>query len=349
MGKYRKYNNGGSFLDALDEISQGVVPEGANPASAAATGGQAGGFLSNLAGSGKLGDFLKSDLAKSLGALGVGAFERGRAKRALEAGIDAREDAAKKQSEEGKKAYEKMLLKLRDRPAVTQASEDAFQGQKEAAEALLAAGDRRTQEQRGDIVSALQSGDPRSAASLLGTLEKLDAGDDARRAQTLGMKTAADQKRAGMVEREKDFQSSLDQLLMDRGAQAADEGRRELLDLTERREAAGPAATSSGMQTATALATLLKDYEPGNPSQAKAGMRYMADQGFKTEGEFNHDTNKKAVIDEENGRKEAELTGGELVFNPKQTKKMENLIEDGKAKELLDFMKDLLAQPQFQD
>tara|TARA_R100001510_G_scaffold57298_1_gene64908 strand:+ start:1194 stop:2273 length:1080 start_codon:yes stop_codon:yes gene_type:complete len=359
MGKYRKYNNGGSFLDTLDEISQGVVPDGANPASAAATGGQAGGFLRSLAGSGKLGDFLKSDLAKSLGALGVGAFERGRAKRALEAGIDAREDAAKKQSAAGKKAYEKMLSKLRDRPAVTQASEDAFQGQKEAAEALLAAGDRRTQEQRGDIVSALQSGDPRAAASMLGTLEKLDAGDDARRAQALGMKTAADQKRAGMVEREKDFQSSLDQLLMDRGAQAADEGRRELLDLTERREAAGPAATSSGMQTATALATLLKDFKPGNPGdeerkyggriKAEAGMRYMADEGFKTEGEFNHATNKKAVIDEENGRKEAELTGGELVFNPKQTKKIENLIEDGKAKELLDFMKDLLAQPQFQD
>ena len=63
---------------------------------------------------------------------------------------------------------------------------------------------------------------------------------------------------------------------------------------------------------------VLKDYDPGNPQRgrikAEAGMRYMADQGFKTEGEFNHDTNKKAVIDEENGEKEAELTGGELVF-----------------------------------
>ena len=349
MGKHRKYNNGGSFLDVLDQIEQGVVPEGANPASAAATGGQAGGFLSNLAGSGKLGDFLKSDLAKSLGALGVGAFERARAKRALEAGIDAREAAARRQKKSGKKAYEKMLSKLRDRPAVTQASEDAFQGQKEAAEALLAAADRRTQEQRGDIVSALQSGDPRSVASLLGTLEKLDAGDDARRAQALGMKTAADQQRAGMVEREKDFQSSLDQLLMDRGAMAADEGRRELLDLTERREAAGPAATSSGMQTATALATLLKDFEPGNPADAKDGMRYMADEGFKTEGEFNHKTNKKAVIDEEDGRKEAELTGGELVFNPDQSGKMEELIKKGDEKGLLKFMKELMSKPQFQD
>ena len=337
MGKYRKYNEGGGITDFLGALSSMAGPD------ASISEGEGSGFGSKLA------DFLKSDTAKGLGALGVGAFERGRAKRALEAGIDAREAAARRQKKSGKKAYEKMLSKLRDRSAVTQASEDALQGQKEAAEALLAAGDRRTQEQRGDIVSALQSGDPRSAASLLGTLEKLDAGDDARRAQALGMKTAADQKRAGMVEREKDFQSSLDQLLMDRGAQAADEGRRELLDLTERREAAGPAATSSGMQTATALATLLKDFEPSNPSQAKAGMRYMADQGFKTEGEFDHDTNKKAVIDEENGRKEAELTGGELVFNPDQSGMMEELIKKGDEKGLLKFMKELMSKPQFQD
>ena len=301
-----------------------------------------------------------TDLSKKLGkaalTAGAGMAERRRALNALEAGLDAREAAAKEQSEAGKKAYEKMLSRLRDRPAVTQESEDALQGQKEAAEALLAAGDRRTQEQRGDIVSALQSGDPRSAASLLGTLEKLDAGDDARRAQALGMKTAADEKRAGMVEREKDYQSALDRILMERSGQAADEGRRELLDLAERREGAAPAATSSGMQTATALATLLKDYDPENPSKeyggrikAEAGMRYMADQGFKTEGEFNHDTNKKAVIDEENGRKEAELTGGELVFNPDQSGKMEELIKKGDEKGLLKFMKELMSKPQFQD
>ena len=166
------------------------------------------------------------------------------------------------------------------------------------------------------------------------------------------MKTAADQQRAGMVEREKDFQSSLDQLLMDRGAMAADEGRRELLDLAEREQAAGPAATASGLQTATALATLLKDFKPGNPGDDKkgeAGMRYMADEGFKTKGEFNHKTNKKAVIDEEDGKKEAELTGGELVFNPDQSEMMEKLIKNGDEKGLLEFMKDLMSKPQFQD
>ena len=318
-------------------------------------------------------DFLQSDEGKKLGklalTLGAGALEKSRSKKALEAGLSARKAAAKEQEQEGKKSFDKMLQKLRDRSAVTQASEDAIQSEKEAAEALVAAGDRRRQEQRGDIVSAVQSGDPRSAATLLNTLDKLGATDDASRAMALSKKAGAEGKRAALSEKEKDYQSALDQMLMQRGATAADEGRRELLDLQERREGVGPASTAAGIQTATSLASLLKDFDLGNPGggedkddddgidveenggriKAEAGMRYMADEGFKTKGEFNHKTNKKAVIDEEDGKKEAELTGGEIVFNPKQTKDMENLIDQGDAKGLLGFMKDLLSKPQFQD
>jgi len=302
-----------------------------------------------------------TDFGKNAASLGAGIFERGRAKKGLEAGIKDRRKAALEQQREGKKAYEKMLEKLRSRPAVTQASEDYIQGQKEAAEALMGAGDKRLQEQRSDIVSALQSGDPRSSAGILNTLDQLNLGDDERRAKVLGMKTSAEGQRAALTEKEKDFQSAIDQLLMDRGAMAADEGRREILDLAEREQAAGPAATASGMQTATALATLLKDFKPGKPGgddgdgedgikiKAEAGMRYMADEGFKTKGEFDHDTNKKAVIDEEDGKKEAELTGGELVFNPDQSEMMEELIKKGDERGLLEFMKELMSKPQFQD
>ena len=339
-------------------------------------------------------DFLKSDAGKKLGkaalSIGAGALEKRRSKKALEAGLSAREAAAKEQKEKGQKSFETMLQKLRDRPAVTQASEDAIQSEKEAAEALIAAGDKRSQEQRGDIVSALQSGDPRTAATLLDTLDKMGATDDASRAMALSKKAGAEGKRAALTEREKDFQSTLDQMLMERGATAADEGRRELLDLQERREGVDPAATASGVQTGTALASLLKDYDFGNPggeggsgegegggqtsgfldflntlpgrnsseeadSNAMGGKikykkgGYMADEGFKTKGEFNHKTNKKAVIDEEDGKKEAELTGGEIVFNPKQTRDMEKLIEQDDARGLLKFMKELLSEPQFQD
>ena len=89
--------------------------------------------------------------------------------------------------------------------------------------------------------------------------------------------------------------------------------------------------------------------EATETEEAAMGMKYMGEEGFKTEGEFNHDTNKKAVIDEEDGTKEAELTGGELVFNPKQANTMEKLIKENNPKGLLRFLKNLLSKPQFKD
>lgn len=65
--------------------------------------------------------------------------------------------------------------------------------------------------------------------------------------------------------------------------------------------------------------------------QAQSNVNYnfesggqLSDQIYVTGGEFNHDTNKKALIDEETGEKEAELTGDEAVLNPEQT---ENTME----------------------
>lgn len=69
----------------------------------------------------------------------------------------------------------------------------------------------------------------------------------------------------------------------------------------------------------------------------------------KTGGEFNHDTNKKALVDEESGEKEAELTGDEtmFVFNPKQTSTFEKLVKGDDPVALMKFMKKLLKKPQF--
>lgn len=69
----------------------------------------------------------------------------------------------------------------------------------------------------------------------------------------------------------------------------------------------------------------------------------------KTGGEFNHDTNKKALIDEESGEKEAELTGDEtmFVFNPKQSSAFEKMVKGNDAVGLMKFMKKLLKKPQF--
>jgi len=89
----------------------------------------------------------------------------------------------------------------------------------------------------------------------------------------------------------------------------------------------------------------------------KKGMRYeFADKGGEvhmTEGEFSHKTNKKALIDEETGVKEAELTGNEamvrdgenvLVFNPNQQSTIESLVNKGDSKGLMKKMKALLKK-----
>ena len=70
---------------------------------------------------------------------------------------------------------------------------------------------------------------------------------------------------------------------------------------------------------------------------------------FKTGGEFSHKTNKKAVVDEESGVKEAEFTGNEevIVFNPEQKGTIDKFIADGDEKGLMSFLKKLFKEPQF--
>jgi hypothetical protein len=86
---------------------------------------------------------------------------------------------------------------------------------------------------------------------------------------------------------------------------------------------------------------------PVIPSLEQGG--YIGEQGGVTEGEFSHDTNKKAVIDEESGEKEGELTGGEIVFNPEQTDNIEEYVDNRDAEGLLKYMTMLFSLPQFQE
>jgi len=82
----------------------------------------------------------------------------------------------------------------------------------------------------------------------------------------------------------------------------------------------------------------------------------------KTEGEFNHDTNKKALIDEQSGEKEAELTGGEYVLNPEQGEEIhaaymdiEAALESGdqptpeQLMMLYEAVRNVFSQPQFNE
>ena len=82
----------------------------------------------------------------------------------------------------------------------------------------------------------------------------------------------------------------------------------------------------------------------------------------KTEGEFNHDTNKKAIVDEETGEKEGEATGGEYILNPEQGeeihmayKGVERIVESGEEPTmdqlmaLYEAVQSVFSQPQFNE
>ncbi|MHC4236657.1 MAG: hypothetical protein ACYSSM_00085 [Planctomycetota bacterium] len=82
----------------------------------------------------------------------------------------------------------------------------------------------------------------------------------------------------------------------------------------------------------------------------------------KTEGEFNHDTNKKAIIDEETGVKEGEATGGEYILNPEQGeeinmayKGIEQIVDSGEEPTmdqlmaLYEAVRNVFSQPQFNE
>lgn len=91
------------------------------------------------------------------------------------------------------------------------------------------------------------------------------------------------------------------------------------------------------------------DEDGGRHSNSKVAKALEAARRFKTGGEFSHETNKKAVIDEESGVKEAEFTGEEevIVFNPEQKTNIDQFIKDGDEKGLFKFLKKLFKEPQF--
>jgi hypothetical protein len=64
----------------------------------------------------------------------------------------------------------------------------------------------------------------------------------------------------------------------------------------------------------------------------------------KTPGDFSHKSNPIDVI--KDGKKIAEMTGGEYIFNPKQSQKLRNLSEDGTST-LHKFVRELLSKSQF--
>jgi hypothetical protein len=77
------------------------------------------------------------------------------------------------------------------------------------------------------------------------------------------------------------------------------------------------------------------------------GGTYIGERGGMTSGEFDHDTNKKAIVDEGSGKKEGELTGGEGVLAEDHLADIVQMIKDGDEDGLFAYLKGLLQEPQF--
>jgi len=86
--------------------------------------------------------------------------------------------------------------------------------------------------------------------------------------------------------------------------------------------------------------------EAGSYADAYTQQIGLAKNGgaIKTPGAFSHKTNPIDVI--KDGKKIAEMTGGEYIFNPKQSEKLKSLSAGGNSA-LHKFVRDLLSKRQF--
>jgi hypothetical protein len=283
---------------------------------------------------------LLAALAPSLLGTGVGIAQQGK----------LRKDLAERQKQaEGQ--FDRSLQAIRDISFdPSQELRAARMSQLEAGRAIGDMAAQRTDEAQARAIAALrdspralQSAGTRVIDSALAAQQQADvAGTQQTLAAEMGMAQDAEQARMQALQRD----LSLEQMLMNRAAQAGDVAQQGIFAS----QAAGTEAIQGlgnlGTQAIFAGAGL--DNAGYTIGMGEQGLR-VGEEGGVTEGEFDHDTNKKAIIDEENGQKEGELTGGEMVFNPEQTEGITTMVEKGDADGLLMFLRDLLSQPQFQE
>lgn len=111
----------------------------------------------------------------------------------------------------------------------------------------------------------------------------------------------------------------------------------------------GPKDAVPENKAKTAFAAMLKQLQK-EKSMANGGKLSYEDGGevMETPGEFSHEENPIDMIDGD-GDKVGEVTGGELVFNPEQSSIIEELVSLGDEDSLMQYLKDLMNEPQFQD
>jgi hypothetical protein len=271
-------------------------------------------------------------------------------------GSKLRKDLAGKQKQAASE-FDRSLQAIRDisfEPG--QEVRDAFGSQIEAGQYIADQGKQRVDETAARAIAALrdspramQSAGIRGIESALGASAQSDvAGTQAKLAGEMGLAQADEAARQQGIQRD----LALEQLLMGTAQKAGDVAQSGIYG--------SQAAETEGIMNLGNLATqgLLQGFggekttDTTDDTTDAFGFKdggFIGEGGGMTEGEFSHATNKKAIIDEENGQKEGELTGGEMVFNPEQTEGITTMVEKGDAEGLLMLLKELLNEPQFQE
>ena len=247
--------------------------------------------------------------------------------------------SGKKQEKKGAELYEKQLKDLRSGKfnlglsgAQTEAANLARQYGEQMARQT---GDRGAAGQQAAIMAA-RGGDPRMAAGLGSQVAASDQAIRDAQSSALATSIGAQQNLADiqqdLLTQNQQMRQGLEMQEMQRGGAAAEAGRQQKF------------AGVSQMIQSPITGAAIEQQMPG----ATLGDIFKAEEGMKTPGPFSHDRNPIHMIDK-NGEKVGEATGGELIFNPQQTEAIENLLEGGQAYRLMQFMRNLLSQPQFQE
>jgi len=247
--------------------------------------------------------------------------------------------SGRKQENKGADLYEKQLKDLRSGKfnlGVSGAQTEAANLARQYGEQMARqTGERAAAGQQAALMAA-RGGDPRMAAGLGSQVAASDQSIRDAQSAALGTSISAQQNladvRQDILTQNQQMRQGLEMQEMQRGAAAAEAGRQQKFG-----------GISQLLQSPITGAAVDQQLDG-----ATLGDIFKAEYGMKTPGPFSHERNPIHMIDK-NGEKVGEATGGELIFNPEQTETIEDLLEGGQAYRLMQFMRKLLSQPQFQE
>lgn len=300
--------------------------------------------------------------------VGQGVQQVGKIKEANQA-----EKRAARQQQKGKDLYDKMLSDFESGEydlSVSQDVRDSAEQQRMLAEQFADAATQSGQAQLQSSLAAARYGDPRAAALIPKQAQQIEQGVQQAQLQGLQQKVTADASLAGMEQdiatKNQRMLQELGSMQLKRGAADMDAGTLAEAQAQQARTQAQAALAASAAQAPFAF--MMEEEDPNTKNLLSALNQFEQGGNLKfankpgevhmTGGEFSHKTNKKALVDEETGVKEAELTGDEamvtdgenvLVFNPNQQSTIEGLVNKGDSKGLMKKMKALLKKFNKQD